>query len=618
MKKVIVLGLDGFEPAIAEAMQQRGELPNLSRVAADGGYSRVQTTYPAQTPVAWSTFSTGTNPGGHGIFDFLSRDPETYLPRLGLSTYEQKNPFLPPQVVNLRRGVPFWQLLTEAGVDATVIRCACTYPPDELQGRMLSGVGVPDLRGGLGTSTFYTTRAGVQAESSEKVVSLDRGAGGDVRTHIVGPRNPKTRQDITLQVKLQPIPHENKVLLHSDGHPAQLELSVGHWSDWLKVRFKLGLLQSVRGMVRFFLRGIEPELELYASPVNFDPQGPLFPISSPPEYAQELEDRLGTYYTAGMAEDHDGLINLRFDESAYLDQCNRVLREREQMLHLELERFDRGLLFCLFDTPDRLQHIFWRFREPDHPSNRQHGYSAEMGQVIEDHYRECDAIVGRALSAADEHTLFIVLSDHGMNTFQRGLNLNTWLHDNGFLALRDGMTPSDNPRDFLRDVDWERTQAYTFGLGGVYLNQKGREAEGVVEAGAAAGISASIQERLLALQDPVRQGQPVIRSVVRREEVYMGPYAGESPDLVVNFAPGYRVSWGTPLGGIPAGLFEDNLKKWGGDHVIDPQLVPGVLYMNQPFSPNGELPRLSDLAPTILSALGVPAGAQMEGKDLLA
>jgi bisphosphoglycerate-independent phosphoglycerate mutase (AlkP superfamily) len=83
----------------------------------------------------------------------------------------------------------------------------------------------------------------------------------------------------------------------------------------------------------------------------------------------------------------------------------------------------------------------------------------------------------------------------------------------------------------------------------------------------------------------------------------------------VNFAEGYRVSWATALGGVPTGLCEDNVKKWGGDHIIDPTLVPGVLFMNRSF--DGDAARLVDLAPTILAALGVPKGPAMEGKSLL-
>jgi hypothetical protein len=321
MRKVIIIGLDGFEPKIVERMLKAGELPNLAKLRDRGGYSRIRTTYPAQTPVAWSTFATGTNPGRHGIFDFIRRDPKTYLPDLSLNRYEQKNAFLPPKAVNLRRGTPLWELLSAAGISSSVVRCPCTYPPDNIQGRILSGMGVPDLRGGLGTSTFYTTDEGVKAQESEMVLNVKPDASGAIKTHVIGPRNPKTRSDLQFDITIQTDSSARRVTLLSEGQPKALEIREGEWSDWLRVKFKIGLLQSVKGMVRFHLVQTDPVLELYASPVNFDPDAPMFPISSPPEYAKELTKSVGTYYTTGMVEDHGGLNNERFDESAYMEQC---------------------------------------------------------------------------------------------------------------------------------------------------------------------------------------------------------------------------------------------------------------------------------------------------------
>jgi predicted AlkP superfamily phosphohydrolase/phosphomutase len=614
MKKVIVIGLDGLEPKIAKALLDAGELPNLAQLRQQGGFSIVRTTYPPQTPVAWSTFQTGTNPGGHGIYDFLRRDPETYLPALSLTRYEQKNRFLPPQVVNLRRGIPMWQLLTEAGVHSTILRCPCTYPPDKIQGQMLSGVGVPDLRGGLGTSTFYSSGDGFHAEENEKIIHIQTNGANPVSTHLIGPRNPKTGDDLQVDITLHLEPVKKQIVLTSEGQPKTLEIREGQWSDWLKVKFKAGMLQSVSGQVRFFLTQLTPVLELYASPINFDPDAPLFPISHPAEYASELAARLGTFYTTGMAEDHDGLNHERFDETAYLQQCEVVLRERAKMMRYELERFKQGLFFCLFDTPDRLQHMFWRFRENNHPANHNGDANGQMRHVIEDHYRTCDRIVGQALQYADEDTLVIVLSDHGMNSFQRGIHLNTWLHDNGFLALNTGVKPGEEAGEFFHNVDWSNTKAYALGLGGIYLNMKGREGKGIVRTEDVEAIKTDIARGLTDLRDPER-GEVAVRGVVAREAIYSGPFVSEAPDLLVNFAPGYRVSWGTPLGGTPEGLFEDNTKKWGGDHMIDPNLAPGVLFMNRPFQ--GENASLLDLAPTILATLGVPKGAAMEGSSLL-
>lgn len=614
MNKAIVIGLDGLEPSIVEAMLQSGDLPNLTLLREKGGYARVRTTYPAQTPVAWSTFLTGTNPGGHGIYDFLSRDPQTYLPVLALNRYEQKNAFVPPKVVNLRKGTAIWDLLTDANLPSTVIRCPCTYPPDKILGRMLAGVGVPDLRGGLGTSTYFTSSPGTKAENSEKVVCVEYHTNDSIHTHLIGPRDPKTRTDITFPIKIILNFDDRSTLIQSEGEPNNLVLQEGAWSDWLRVKFKTGLFQSVKGLVRFYLRMLEPTFELYASPINFDPGGPLFPISYPEDYSSEIEARLGSYYTLGMAEEHDGLINGRFDEEAYLDQCMMVLREREKMMLAELKRFKEGFFFCLYDTPDRLQHMFWRFREPKHPANHD-GLGLKFQEVIEDHYRALDKIVGKALRAADDQTLFIVLSDHGMNSFQRGLNLNTWLFDNGLLALKNGGKPGEEENgDFFRNVDWGKTKAYALGLGGIFLNLAGRESQGIVNIEEADLLKMSISRALNGLVDH-EKGKTAVRSVMTREQLYSGPYITEAPDLLVNFSAGYRVSWGTPLGGVPSGLFEDNYKKWGGDHVIDPQLVPGVLFMNQPF--RTESASLADLAPTILSALGVKKGVAMEGDSLI-
>jgi predicted AlkP superfamily phosphohydrolase/phosphomutase len=609
-RKVVVIGLDGLDPRLTEALLDRGELPHLTRLREAGGFTPVATTYPAQTPVAWSTFATGTNPGGHGIYDFIRRDPATYRPDLALNRYEQRSSFLPPQAVNLRGGTPVWDILGRAGIPSVVLRCPCTYPPDKLKGRMLAGMGVPDLRGGLGTSTLFTEREDAVARESELVTRLVPGDGGRFTAPLAGPRNPRKGEDATIELEIRRRP--GGVTVASSGDPAELEVDLGVWSDWLKVKFRLGALQSARGALRFHLVELDP-LDLYASPVNFDPDRPLFPISSPWDYAGELERRIGPYHTTGMAEDHGGLLNERIDEAAFLDQCATVLRERESMLACELDRLREGFLYCLFDTPDRIQHMFWRFGEPDHPANRGRPVDPDHRSVIERHYRECDAIVGRVLERVDDSTLCVVVSDHGFTSFQRGFHMNTWLLDHGYLALEPGREPGPSAGSLLEGIDWTRTRAYAVGLGSVYLNLRGREAEGIVDPEAAAEVGGEIAARLRGLRDPDRGGVAV-RDVKAREEIWRGPHAADSPDLLLLFADGYRVSWGTGLGEVPTGWFEDNVRKWGGDHVVDPALVPGVLFMNRPFRDGA---RLLDLAPTILDAFDQPTGERMEGGSLL-
>lgn len=603
-----------MDPRIVLRLLAAGELPNLALLREQGGFARIATTRPAQTPVAWSTFATGVNPGSHGIFDFIRRNPNTYTPELALNRYEQKNIFLPPKAVNLRRGVPVWDLLGAAGIGSTVLRCPCTYPADSVRGRMLSGMGVPDIRGGLGTSTYYTLDPDAQPRESEHIVRLQMLDENTFSSYLIGPRNPKASGDLRLEITVRVDRPGRRVVIQTGGTPTALEVQQGSWSDWLRVKFKMGLLQSVHGMVRFFLVRCEPELALYASPVNFDPDSPLFPISEPKEYVGDLAQHIGLFYTTGMVEDHAGLNNERISEAAYLDQCEIAWREREAMMLHELSSFQEGLFYCLFDTPDRIQHMFWRFIDAQHPANRGSAPDPDFCYAIDDCYRRCDAIVGKALSYLDENTLFISLSDHGFNGFRRGVNLNTWLFHNGFLALRDGVQPDESAGDMLRHVDWQHTRAYSLGLSGIYLNIQGREKQGIVPVDEAESVKTALAAKLTGLLDQ-ECSAIAIRHVHLREAVYCGPFVEEAPDLLVDFSPGYRVSWSSSLGGFDKNVVQDNVKKWSGDHIVDPDQVPGVLFMNRNFI--GQTPKLQDMAPTILAALGVPRGAVMEGESLL-
>jgi predicted AlkP superfamily phosphohydrolase/phosphomutase len=291
-----------------------------------------------------------------------------------------------------------------------------------------------------------------------------------------------------------------------------------------------------------------------------------------------------------------------------------VLAEREKMTFHELARFSEGLFFVVFDTPDRVQHMFWRFRDPQHPY-----YDPDLARIftrqIEEHYSRYDGLLARVMEQADDETLLVVLSDHGFGTFRRAVHINTWLWEQGLLALKGGNKPDEELGEGFTQVNWPKTYAYALGLGGIYLNKKGRERDGILEEdGEAARVRKSIAGGLAGLPDPAT-GQVAINSVSRAEEIYSGAYAAEAPDLLVNYAPGFRVSWQTALGGMPRGLFEDNLRRWSGDHIIDPQAVPGILLLNRSVA--GNHADIRDLAPTILAHFGVAPHPAMEGKSLL-
>ena len=605
-RRIVLLGLDGLSPEIIEPMLERGELPNMARLRDAGTYSRLKTTNPAQSPVAWAGFATGQNPGKHGVFDFILRDPQTYLPSISLTRHDGD------EVLPARKGKALWNHTSERGIETVIIQCPVTFPPEDVHGRMLSGMGVPDLRGTQGTFAFYTTES--------------TGRGRDTGGEVFGV---KREQELTLELP-GPIKaglrgsHETvtasfRVTLHADRVGIKLgaqstELAVGEWSDWLPVTFKMGPLKKMHGIVRFHLSELEPHLKLYASPVCIDPARPAYPISSPGSYAAELAERLGPFNTRGMPFDTWAVNEGRLDEKALLAQVDDIVAHKMELLRYEMDRFEEGVFFFYFEDSDILQHMFWRHVDERHPL---HGEAVpEYASVVRDMYLRMDRIVGEILDGVDEGDAVLVFSDHGFTTFRRAAHINSWLVRNGYMKLAQGKTVGG---DLLQDVDWSRTKAYAVGFGGIYINQAGREAQGVVAPGAETeALKREVREKLVAWSDDAT-GTPVADTVYTREEIFWGAETGNAPDLYIGFADGYRASWQTAIGGAPRGLIEDNLKKWSGDHLVDPKLIPGVLFAN--FAIAGAEPSIYDLCPTVLTLCGFDgeeiAAMDLDGKSLI-
>lgn len=618
--KVIVLGLDGLSPTLLERYLQEGRLPNFQRLKDFGVYRHLATTSPALSPVAWASFATGMNPGRHGLFDFLRRDPATYLPDLALAAVEPParrltiGPWTIPlgrsRLASQRKGTAFWEVTSRAKIPTVVLRCPVTFPPDRVHGRMLSGLGVPDLRGTQGTFSFYTTAPQPAARDLGGLVMPVAWRDGVIETHVAGPRNLASDPPVDARVPLR-IEAAGDAAIRLTIHGDTRTLAEGAWSDWWRIRFPIGPGINVSGIARFYLVSTRPALNVYLSPVQFDPLKPAFPISSPPAYAAELAHDLGLYHTLGQAEDTWGYNEGRVSGAVFLQQAYTVLAEREAMWRRELERFRGGLLVGVFDTPDRIQHMFWRTQDEGHP-----GYSAalakEFAGVIPDLYQRMDAIVGHTLARLDDRTVLIVLSDHGFTTFRRVVHLNRWLQQHGWLTERVSAGEAADASLF-QTVDWSRTRAYAVGLAGIYLNLKGRERAGVVEPAEAPAVADAIRRALLQARDPL-DGAPLVRTVDLGAELYHGPQAAHGPDLVLGYADGYRASWQTALGGVPAEVVDHNRKAWSGDHCVDPQLVPGIFLCNRPIAEAN--PRIIDIAPTILSWLGLEPPEETDGQTL--
>ena len=616
-ERAVILGFDGMDPELADRFMKEGRLPNLAKLRDKGTFSKLRTTFPAISPVAWSTFMTGVNPGKHNIYDFLARDTNNYLPFL--SSAEIKGPkrhikigkysipFGKTEIKAMRKGTPFWHWLGDAGIFSSVIRVPVTFPPEKFQGVLLSCMCVPDLKGSQGTFCLCTTRM-----SSDKFreggvrVPIER-KNGVCHSYVPGPDNPlkENAGEVRMDFEIKPEP-ESKQARFVVGSE-KFTLKVGEYSEWITAEFKAGMGFTAHGICRFYLKEVSPEVEVYVTPVNIDPGHPDLPISHPVTYSIYLAKLFGPYATLGLAEDTWALNEHVLDDDAFLAQAYGNHEDRERMLFDALDKTKQGLCTCVFDTTDRIQHMFWRYLEEDHPAARDVPHS-EHPQVIQDLYQRMDGLIGRVMEKIDEDTLLMVISDHGFKSFARCMNLNAWLHQNGYLTLKDGKTESG---DWFEDVDWSRTRAYTMGLNGLYLNIKGREKQGIVDPAEVDALQDELREKLNGLIDPA-SGTIGVTGVFVTDEFYRGPYSENAPDLLVGYGAGYRASWDSVMGKVTSQIFEDNTKAWSGDHCIDPRLVPGVLFSSHKFVE--EKPAIVDVAPTILKLFGLTPPGHFDGK----
>jgi predicted AlkP superfamily phosphohydrolase/phosphomutase len=616
--RLIIVGFDGQDPRLTDEFMEQGHLPNFARLAAMGCYRRLQTTYPAVSPVAWSSFSTGTNPARHNVFDFVDRDRRTYLPLLSsvrvgrVDRVFRIGRYLIPrhraELHNLRKSIPFWTILGRHGIWSTILRMPVTFPPDRFYGAELSAMSVPDLLGTQGTFQFFTTRP-VDAASRQGGLRIAVEVIGDrIDTAIEGPENlfvvghPLLRVPMTILIDRS----ANRVRVMVNDNTIALE--PGTISDWQKLSFHAAPGVRISGIARFHVVEMDEHFSLYLSPINLDPEKPVMPISHPSYYASYLAKRIGPYSTLGMAEDtwalNEGVIN----ESTFLQQAYDIDDERRSMFFAALDRLRHGSLVCVFDATDRIQHMFWRYLDAGHPAAHARQDSQHQ-HAIRDLYKRNDELLGDILGQLKRDDVLMVISDHGFSSFRRGVNLNAWLHREGYLALERGR---DGTAEWLRGIDWSRTKAYCFGLAGMFLNVRGRERSGVVEPGQEAdALKAEIVMKLNGLVDP-DTGDVAIREAFDTARVYSGPYLENGPELSIGYNAGYRTSWEAATGVVAGPIFTDNVKPWSGDHCIDPRLVPGVFFCNRRI--DAEHPTLIDIAPTALRLFGIQPPTYMDGR----
>jgi predicted AlkP superfamily phosphohydrolase/phosphomutase len=514
-QKVIVLGFDGVDARYTEQWMNEGKLPNLAKLRAQGTFRPLRPTIPAQTPVSWSTFSTGIDPGRTGIFDFLRRDPKTYLPVFAAfdETKEpfllgEKNPFVAaagilvvlalialffrrtarmvmiviavaasagaflatkkyipvtkPGVINRRQGIPFWEAAANAGRKARVVHVPVTFPAHDFPaGEMLAGLGVPDVSGRVGKPFFFTSeldfhRTGSN-EFSIEVEQLEDNKGR-ISTKIQGPPNKLfgTPPYISIPMTITVANDRNSITIEESGQ--SVTLRPGQWSGWTDFVFPFNPLIKIHGISRFHLITSQPEVKLYLSPINFDPRNlpPGFNISAPPKWAPQLARDHGLYKTLGWQIDTWAISEGFADEQMFWDDMTFTVAQDRKMFDAFLTGDDDLMVQC-FEFPDRVGHVFWRLMDPRHPAYNA-ALNAKWGDALLRSYQLMDAIVGDAMAAAEKkNAALIVLSDHGFASFRKSVNYNTWLVMNGYMTLKTGVQVKDRNVEMLFDSGqfWE-------------------------------------------------------------------------------------------------------------------------------------------------------------------
>ena len=655
-QKLVILGFDGMDPRLVEKWMGEGKLPNFKKLADRGGFYRLGTSTSPESPVSWASFATGGNAAKHNIFDFLVRDVKTYIPDLGMVKQEMPDflfnyvPLGKPKVTSIRGGTSFWVTAGQAGVRSAILTVPVTFPPEDVPaGEMLSGLPLPDIRGTVGTFYYFATDLSRYEEGNTEMGGILKRLvfDGDTATsELTGPPNPIIKAQLKdLQRKGPKLSDQDQARMaeleakrdvripftvrwNRQGHAATIEiqdtsvhLNEGEWSKWVPLEFRVNFVVRLKGMAQLYLVRANGELQLYMSPVNWQPQSPVMPISAPVSFSKDLYERLGIYRTLGWAEATWPLNEDRIDEKAFLDDLFRAFDDRSQIILHEVESKKFDLVIGVLESTDRVQHMFWRFIDPEHPMYDA-ALAAKYGDAIERVYKRCDQLLGDVLQRVSPDTTVMVLSDHGFHSFRTGVNLNTWLIQEGFMARQGKGLGDKNLNDmfggggqFWEGVDWTRTRAYSLGLGQVYFNMKGREGQGIVSEGEEyRKLADELSARLLTMTDP-KTGAKMVSGVYKRDNEYSGPYLANAPDLQVGFTDGYRVSWQTSLGGSPAGLTYANMRKWSGDHCsFDYKTIPGSLISSQKLTVDEA--RIIDIAPTVLKYFGVPIPKEIDGKPL--
>ncbi|MCP4356836.1 MAG: hypothetical protein GY796_02315 [Chloroflexi bacterium] len=560
--QTIIIGLDAFEPGRFERLYNTGQLPNLGKYVATGGYSRFSVSNPPQSEVSWTSIATGLNPGGHGMFDFVHRNPQNYA--LHVSLLPTKSGLGGTQFTEPFKATTIFDQAVKQGYPATALWWPAMFPARVKSSvRTLPGLGTPDLLGRFGVGTFLTTNLALGEVDGRKtpVAQLEK-KGSRYIGSLTGPMRKKKGkvEPSQMDVVIEPTGADTAVVTIDNFHH---EMQIGEWSPIIEMKFKMGLFISIKAITRVILTKLGTDVCLYAMPLQAHPLGAPWHYGTPRNFVKESWQKAGPYLTVGWPQDTTALEDGFINDEQFLKLCDFIVESRLKVLMYYLDRFEEGVLASVFDTLDRLQHMFWRDR-PD---------------LIDAWYVKLDGIVGQvedklARKGLKNKTQLFVISDHGFSDFEYKVHLNRWLCDHHYI------TPQETKESAtFSNVNWAKSQAYAIGLNSLYLNLDGREGQGTVQAGEKEALLNRLCTDLTQWQGP--DGRAVFQHVWRQEEAFDGPLTSYGPDLVLGFASGYRASAETALGGWEKETIVPNKDHWASDHCIDYNAVPGVLFSSQ-------------------------------------
>lgn len=609
-QKVFVFAVDGADPILMSHFLSKNKLPNFKKLAQSGIYGRLIPTIPEVSPLVWTSFATGKNPGKHRILDILIKKPKSYSKKIGL--YDRKVNEDGTTVYTKRRAAKtLWEILSEKGKKCAILHLPGTFPPDEINGVMVSGMGIPDLRETFGLTTFYTTK---KTELRVVEIKMLSSSGPDrwIESEIEGALGAK------VPVFFYPSGGGVAISLKKNDSEA-IRLSVGGWSEWMMANFKIPSGHIIGGVFQFKLLEAGDNLTILRTPVQPSPYDPVTPYTFPRELSAEIAENLGHYKILDRTEDD-------IDNDTFLEDVWDRFESKMRITRYFLEKLDWNLFLTYVHTVDNVHHVMWRYFDPEHPKYDS-SLAKKYGSVIEEAYLKADKQLGEFLDILDKNTTIVVLSDHGGSAIYKGVHLNTWLHREGYLKtlpageveIFKGVHRVPRAKGSM-PIDWKNTRAFSYGFTGIYLNVKGREPFGLIAPGREYfKIRKEIADKLVKLQDP-ENGQRVYKKVIFREQMWSGPFVNELPDFVPLLKKGYALAredlYGQVL--VNAPIVDDFKGRWTAHHAgpYDPEDMAGIFFIKGPRVRKGETIqriRMIDIAPTLLHLMDIQVPSDMDG-----